>query len=164
MTFHYSAEDIRVDDGHILRARLQKADGEWNDAEIDLNEFIGNDNGRVLVITQAHWSYADLYIGYFVWDGQGFSGSAENVHFTIEGEGSVPVLRATLFDGDGNGNERDINLGERVGNNDGNFSYSMSLSYPSSLLWWLTSPSRLKIFSLESNDCCYVFSMIASDG
>jgi hypothetical protein len=45
MGFHYSAEDIRIDDGHILRARLQKADGEWNDAEIDLNNHIGNDNG-----------------------------------------------------------------------------------------------------------------------
>jgi len=36
-------------------------------------------------------------IGNFVWDGEGFSGSAENVHFTIEGDGEVPVLRATLF-------------------------------------------------------------------
>ena len=47
MSFHYSAEDIRVDDGHILRARLQRADGEWNDAEIDLDNFIGNDNGEL---------------------------------------------------------------------------------------------------------------------
>jgi hypothetical protein len=46
MSFHYSAQDIRVDDGHILRARLQQADGEWNDSEIDLNDFIGNDNGE----------------------------------------------------------------------------------------------------------------------
>ncbi|KAH7359683.1 Cyanovirin-N [Pyrenochaeta sp. MPI-SDFR-AT-0127] len=106
MTFHYSAEDIRVDDGHILRARLQRADGEWNDSEIDLNNHIGNDNGH------------------FVWDGQGFSGSAENVEFTIEGDGEVPVLRATLFDGEGNGETRDINLGERIGNNDGNFEYN----------------------------------------
>lgn len=46
MTFHYSAEDIRVDDGHILRARLQRGDGEWNDAEIDLDQHLGNDNGE----------------------------------------------------------------------------------------------------------------------
>jgi hypothetical protein len=45
MSFHYSAQDIRVDDGHMLRARLQRADGEWNDSEIDLNQHIGNDNG-----------------------------------------------------------------------------------------------------------------------
>lgn len=45
MTFHHSAEDIRVDDGHILRARLQNGEGEYIDAEIDLNNHIGNDNG-----------------------------------------------------------------------------------------------------------------------
>jgi hypothetical protein len=45
MSFHYSAQDIRVDDGHILRARLQRGDGEYNDAEIDLNNHIGADNG-----------------------------------------------------------------------------------------------------------------------
>jgi hypothetical protein len=45
MSFHYSADNIRVDDGHMLRARLQRADGEWNDSEIDLNNHIGNDNG-----------------------------------------------------------------------------------------------------------------------
>lgn len=39
----------------------------------------------------------------------------------------MPVLRATLFDGDGNGTERDLNLGERVSNNDGNFEYSKLL-------------------------------------
>lgn len=45
MDFHASAEDIRVDDGHILRARLTNAGGEQVDAEVDLNQFIGNDNG-----------------------------------------------------------------------------------------------------------------------
>jgi hypothetical protein len=64
--------------------------------------------------------------GSFFWDGEGFAHSAENVHFSIEGDGSVPVLRATLFDGEGNGQERDLNLSERVSNNDGNFEYSKS--------------------------------------
>jgi len=45
MPFHHSAEDIRIDDGHMLRARLQTVGGEWNDAEVDLNNHIGNDNG-----------------------------------------------------------------------------------------------------------------------
>ncbi|KAL1608673.1 hypothetical protein SLS59_001863 [Nothophoma quercina] len=106
MSFHYSAQDIRVDDGHILRARLQRADGEYNDSEIDLNNHIGNDNGH------------------FYWDGENFSGSAQNVYFSIEGDGSVPVLRATLTDQEGNGQERDLNLSERISNNDGNFNYS----------------------------------------
>ncbi|KAF1851275.1 Cyanovirin-N [Cucurbitaria berberidis CBS 394.84] len=106
MSFHYSAENIRIDDGHILRARLQRVDGEWNDSEIDLDNHLGNDNG------------------YFQWDGVGFSGSAQNVEFSIEGDGSVPVLRATLTDGEGNGQTRDVNLSERVANNDGNFVYN----------------------------------------
>ncbi|KAH7074486.1 Cyanovirin-N [Paraphoma chrysanthemicola] len=105
MTFLSSAEDARIDDGHILRARLRTAEGEWNDSEIDLNNHIGNDNGN------------------FVWEGEGFSGSAENIYFSIEADGEVAVLRATLFDGDGNGQERDLNLGERIGNNDGNFQF-----------------------------------------
>ncbi len=46
MSFHASAQDIRVDDGHILRARLNNADGQQVDAEIDLNQFIGNSNGE----------------------------------------------------------------------------------------------------------------------
>ncbi|KAH8727722.1 Cyanovirin-N [Phaeosphaeriaceae sp. PMI808] len=107
MSFHYSAQNIRIDDGHILRARLQRADGEYNDAEIDLNNFIGNDNGN------------------FFWDGEGFAHSAQNVYFSIEGDGSVPILRATLIDGDGNGQDRDLNLSERISNNDGNFEFSM---------------------------------------
>lgn len=46
------------------------------------------------------------------------------MHFTIEGDGSVPVLRATLFDQEGNGQTRDVNLSERVSNNDGQFNFS----------------------------------------
>lgn len=57
MTFHHSAEDIRIDDGHILRARLQRADGEWNDSEIDLNNHIGNDNGLSTYIGFHHSPY-----------------------------------------------------------------------------------------------------------
>jgi hypothetical protein len=62
--------------------------------------------------------------GHFFWDGSGFSDSAQDVHFTIEGDGSVPVLRATLFDQEGNGQTRDVNLSERVSNNDGQFNFS----------------------------------------
>jgi len=46
MTFYHTAEDIRIEDNHVLKARLQTAEGEWNDAEIDLNTCIGNDNGK----------------------------------------------------------------------------------------------------------------------
>ncbi|KAL6706647.1 hypothetical protein ACN47E_005189 [Coniothyrium glycines] len=106
MSFHYSAEDIRIDDGHILRARLQGGDGEWKDAEFDLNSVVGNVDGH------------------FIWDGENFSHSSENIEFTIEGDGSVPVLRASLSDAEGNYEVRDINLGERISNQDGDFVYN----------------------------------------
>jgi len=70
------------------------------------------------------WKSTDTSEGHFIWDGQGFSGSAHDVHFTIEGDGEVPVLRATLIDQEGEGQTRDVNLAERISNNDGEFNYS----------------------------------------
>ncbi|EMD67444.1 hypothetical protein GGP41_007340 [Bipolaris sorokiniana] len=105
MTFYHSAEDIRIE-GSVLKARLRTAGGEWNDSEIDLNSCIGNDNGH------------------FTWDGEGFAHSADNIHFALEGDGDVPVLRASLRDADGNEESRDINLGERITNEDGHFRFS----------------------------------------
>lgn len=46
MSFFDTARDVRLEDGHMLRASLQRVDGEWQDAEINLNDHIGNDNGR----------------------------------------------------------------------------------------------------------------------
>jgi hypothetical protein len=45
MSFHLSAEDIRIEDNHVLVARLRNANGDLQDAQIDLNQFLGNDNG-----------------------------------------------------------------------------------------------------------------------
>lgn len=46
MSFHLSAEDIRVEDNHILKARLRNENGDWVDAEIDLNQHLGNQDGE----------------------------------------------------------------------------------------------------------------------
>lgn len=46
MSFHLSAEDIRIEDNHVLVARLRDSNGELQDASIDLNQFLGNDNGN----------------------------------------------------------------------------------------------------------------------
>lgn len=51
--FHASAEDIHLDDGHILKARLINSDGEHVDAEVDLNDFIGNVDGTPLSFTRS---------------------------------------------------------------------------------------------------------------
>ena len=45
--FHQSAQDVRVDEGHILRARLANGNGDWVDAELDLNQCLGNNDGEL---------------------------------------------------------------------------------------------------------------------
>ena len=45
MSFHVTAQDIRVDDKHVLVAQLQNESGEYVDASIDLSPFLGNKNG-----------------------------------------------------------------------------------------------------------------------
>jgi hypothetical protein len=67
---------------------------------------------------------ANGVLGSFLWDGVNFADSAQDVHFAIEGGGEVPVLRATLINGDGEGVMRDLNLSERISNYDGNFAFS----------------------------------------
>ncbi|PNY23701.1 Cyanovirin-N [Tolypocladium capitatum] len=110
MSFHLSAEDIRVDDNHILRARLQNGNGDWQDAEFDLDQVLGNQDGMI------HW------------DGRDFSRSAHDVTFSIEGGGQVPVLRVFLRSNNGNEFSRDVNLAERIRNDNGNFTYGMTWS------------------------------------
>ncbi|KAK8117592.1 cyanovirin-N [Apiospora kogelbergensis] len=105
MSFFDTARDIRLEDGHMLRASLQRVDGEWQDAEINLNDHIGNENGR------------------FCWDSNGFSESSEGIWCSIEGTGPVCVLRGRLRNADGELCECDLNLSERLGNNDGNFQW-----------------------------------------
>lgn len=45
MSFHLTAQDIRVEDHHYLVGELQNEDGKFNQSSIDLDEFLGNDNG-----------------------------------------------------------------------------------------------------------------------
>jgi hypothetical protein len=122
MSFALSAEETRLDDGHMLRARLQKADGEWVDAELDLNTVIGNDDGMWTDRSAPSKPYAyNRLKGSFRWNGVNFSESADDITFSIEGGDAVPVLRATLTNMEGNGVDANINLGERIQNIDGAF-------------------------------------------
>lgn len=105
MSFHLTAEDIVIEDNHILKAQLRNEDDELVESTIDLNEYLGN-NG-----------------GVFEWDGENFSESAEDVEFSIEGDGEVPVLRALLGNGEEETVEADINLSERIVNENGEFVY-----------------------------------------
>ncbi|KAK7751219.1 hypothetical protein SLS62_006764 [Diatrype stigma] len=104
MSFHTTSEDIRVE-GHILKARARNESGDFIHSEINLNDFIGNDDGR------------------FDWTGKNFSETAENIHFSIEGGASVPVLRARLKKLNGEWVDADVNLAERVKNDNGRLEY-----------------------------------------
>jgi hypothetical protein len=53
-----------------------------------------------------------------------FSHSVENVEFQIEGGGEVPVLRCFCRDSEGNEFARDVNLSERIENQNGQFVFS----------------------------------------
>jgi hypothetical protein len=43
--FNLSAQDVHVE-GTVLKARLSDTEGNWKDAELNLNDIIGNDDGR----------------------------------------------------------------------------------------------------------------------
>jgi len=107
MSFAETAVDVGLNEpnGHILIATLFNMEGERIGAEIDLDDYIGNDDGH------------------FQWGAQGFSGSADHITFDFEGEDKAPVLRALLRDQDGNYQPRDINLAERIRNSDGSFEF-----------------------------------------
>ncbi|KAL4931695.1 CVNH domain-containing protein [Aspergillus undulatus] len=105
MSFHESAQNIRVEDGSRLVAELRNEGGEFVHAEIDLNQVLGNNDGQ------------------FEWAGTGFTDSTEpdSTTFNIEGEANVPVLRATLKNCAGESVDANVNLAEKIGNENGEF-------------------------------------------
>ncbi|PYI30651.1 CVNH domain-containing protein [Aspergillus aculeatinus CBS 121060] len=105
MSFHLSASDVHIDDNHILVAVLRDEEGEEHESTLDLDEFLGNNEGR------------------FDWGGNGFSGSARDVTFSIEGGGEVPVLRAELANSEGEYFPADVNLSEHIENDNGKLVY-----------------------------------------
>lgn len=151
MSFHEQAQNVRVENNKILKAQLKNADGQFVDAEIDLDQFIGNDNGKfslqfinarcLLVCTSqlTTSSFRTLHMGCpryepnhtLILDGYaddsvtGFSGSAENVTCSLEGAAGVPILRADLANAAGEKTAHDLNLGERIRNVNGQFQYGM---------------------------------------
>lgn len=142
MSFHTSASNIRVDDGHILRARLRNTNGDEVDAELDLNSCIGNNEGRF------QWggrgtSFIDPFrltislggLNHVIVHSQvslttlppvlDFASSAENIYFSLEGDYQVPVLRARLSGSNGP-LDADVNLAECISNQNGSLSFCES--------------------------------------
>lgn len=46
MSFHESAANIRLEDDHFLVAELQNEDGEYVEARFDLDDILGNSDGK----------------------------------------------------------------------------------------------------------------------
>ncbi|KAK3896587.1 Cyanovirin-N [Staphylotrichum tortipilum] len=102
--FHESAENIRMEESHILSADLRDPhDNKLNHTTLDLNHCIGNVNGKLK------------------WGGKNFSMSAKNVHLTLEGPDSMPMLHAQLMNEKGMETSAELDLPEHIGNRDGNF-------------------------------------------
>ncbi|KAF8849336.1 Cyanovirin-N [Acephala macrosclerotiorum] len=102
MSFHLSSQNARLE-GSALVATLTNVEGAEVESSIDLNSIIGNEDGR------------------FFWGGADFASSCENLSFRFEGDDNVPILRAQLRNAEGELVDADLNLGERIGNNNGQF-------------------------------------------
>jgi hypothetical protein len=71
-----------------------------------------------------YWIFADIGVGSFLWGGHEFTEGAHNITFNAhEGGSDVPVLRADLRDDAGNYHPKDVNLAERIKNNNGYLSF-----------------------------------------
>ncbi|KAK3817668.1 MAG: Cyanovirin-N [Benniella sp.] len=103
MSFQETSKNINLVDDHILSASCQGEDGSWQDSSIDLDHFLGNNDGS------------------FNWDGKDFSQSAGGA-IIQEHEGKlslVCVLRQNNYEW----KEASIDLSDRIYNSNGNLVY-----------------------------------------
>lgn len=119
MSFVESAEDVRLEDDHVLVANLQNEEGEMVEASIDLNSCIGNNCGNLSFAHYLQHVRSNRHPGSFEWEGGDFAESAEDISLEIEDD--QPILRAKLNPPEGDPIDADINLAERISNQDGNF-------------------------------------------
>ncbi|KAL6797432.1 Cyanovirin-N [Trichoderma sp. SZMC 28013] len=96
MSFSASAQNFWLEGGHILVANVADRDGNWVESRIDLNDFIGNEDG------------------WFMWDGVNFAESANDIRL----EGSLLTAELPMRDG-GYRERQGIELNDRISNNDG---------------------------------------------
>ncbi|EHK18458.1 uncharacterized protein TRIVIDRAFT_216697 [Trichoderma virens Gv29-8] len=96
MSFAASAQNIWLEDGHILVASVQDREGNWQESRIDLDEFIGNEDG------------------WFMWDGVNFSHSANGIQL----DGTHLTAELPMRDG-GYRERQGIELNDRISNIDG---------------------------------------------
>ncbi|RJE26799.1 CVNH domain protein [Aspergillus sclerotialis] len=103
--FQNSSTSITLRNNHFLHCFCQKPDGSYECSQIDLNDCLGNNNGK------------------FVWGGDNFANNASQIHLSIEGEAGVPYLHAQLNDRKGSVQSASVNLGECIRNEAGALEY-----------------------------------------
>ncbi|KAJ5116171.1 Cyanovirin-N [Penicillium angulare] len=105
-TFNLDADNLRLERRYDLRATLKDDEGRPRESSIDLDEIIGQYNGK------------------FVWGGQGFHRTAGKVDLVIEN--GRPILYARLRDFHRYWSDEKLDLSERIVNNHGYFQYIKS--------------------------------------
>jgi hypothetical protein len=96
-SFMNACRNLKLDSGSVLRADLQRNDGTWRDAAIDLNMVLGNVDGR------------------FTWSAKSFSQSTRQISM----DGSV--LSAELLKVDNSWASDKVDLQSHIKNNNGVF-------------------------------------------
>lgn len=64
-----------------------------------------------------------IWVGKFVWGGDSFADSAQQVHLALEGGEGKPMLHAQLNDRHGSVQSASVNLGECIQNEAGGLEY-----------------------------------------
>lgn len=97
MAFSQSAQDFRLE-GSLLIATVATASGDWVESVLDINEYIGNNDG------------------FFEFGGRGIFDTVDMESWRLEG----PVLITAMYRMDGSlAEEQFINLDDYIGNEDG---------------------------------------------
>ncbi|BDD57751.1 hypothetical protein MAP00_003095 [Monascus purpureus] len=104
-SLHTSTVDITLQHRHLLTCQCRKPDGTWCSSTLDLNDCLGNNNGK------------------FIWGRTSFAESASQIHLSLEGNEGIPFLHAQLNDRHGSQQSASINLMERIRNENGQLSY-----------------------------------------
>lgn len=99
MSFSKSAQNTHLKGSH-LHATCRRVDGSWNETKIDLDRHIGNDNGVL------------------VWGGENFLSSCQNV--TIQNGHKLKCEARRI---NGTWNHTEINLDDKLGNNNGDLTF-----------------------------------------
>ncbi|KAF9174867.1 hypothetical protein BGX21_010660 [Mortierella sp. AD011] len=106
MSFSTTSTNVRLEDGHILVATCTDADGNSHESKLDLDDFIGNDNG------------------WFAWDRENFSHSAKDVRLR---DGYFLIAELPKRDG-GYRETQGIDLNQRISNDNGKLVFGKSFT------------------------------------